>query len=140
MKKPNISLYNRRSKKFSHIGRYKSASSLVRVCLSFFMNWNNICFFPFKWKIPLSKHDLKIISRGLLIDVPHICNIQISNILNIPCAFTESKFWMIFKMSSLEKVILDQRWQTRICFRQEFRRQTAAVMICNALINKKWIK
>ena len=44
---------------------------------------------------------------GLHIDGPHIFNIRML-ILSKPCAFSESKFLIIFGMSSLEKVILDK--------------------------------
>ena len=43
MKKLNISLYKRRSNIFPQIGRSEIGSDIV---CHFFMNWNNIYFFP----------------------------------------------------------------------------------------------
>ena len=66
------------------------------------------CFFFHSCrKISLSKHDLKIVSRSLRIDGPHIFNIWIL-ILSWSRAFSEYKFWISFRMSSLEKVMLDK--------------------------------
>ena len=108
MKKLNILLYKSRSNIFPQIGRSEISRWFARDCLPFFL-WTGttIAFFHSSGKVSLSKHDLKIISRGLHIDGPHIFNIRML-ILSWPCAFSESKFWIIFRMSSLEKVILDK--------------------------------
>ena len=53
-------------------------------------------------EIPLYKYDLKIILRGLHIDGPHIFNIWML-ILSLLCAFSESEFRIIFRISSLAK-------------------------------------
>ena len=82
MEKSNILLYKRRSNIFPHIGRSEIGRQFARDCLSFFMNWNNIYFFYSSRKIPLSKHELKIISRVWHIDGPNIFNI-IFNLLTL---------------------------------------------------------
>ena len=110
LEQKNISLYNRRSNTvfFQMSEEVISACSLLVIVCHFFMNWNNIFFFfHSSRKISLSKHDLKIVSRSLRIDGSHIFNIWIL-ILSWSRAFSEYKFWISFRMSSLEKVMLDK--------------------------------
>ena len=91
---------------FSDISKeVRSADSLLEIVCYFLWTGTTLAFFHSSRKIPLYKHDLKIIPRGLHIDGPHIFNIWIL-ILSWPCAFSESKFWIILRISSLEKVTL----------------------------------
>ena len=70
-----------------------SAGSLLDTVVFFLFGWaRKICpFFHSSGIMSNSKQDLKINSRGLHIDGPHIFNIRML-ILLWSCAFTESKF------------------------------------------------
>ena len=65
-------------------------------------------FFQSFGYVPLSRNQLKIISTGLQIEVVQNFSILIL-IWSCPSALLGSKFWIIFAMSSLEKVIDDKR-------------------------------
>ena len=123
MKRSNISLYKKRSSNFPNIGKLRSTGSLL-------------LFFT----IPVERcHFLSMISKqfqGVYILMVHIFfNIR-TLILSWPCAFTECKFWIILRMSWLEKVILDKN----LCFKQELRRQTLPIINCSALISQTLVK
>ena len=75
--------------------------------VTFLVNWNHIRFFPFIGKLPLSKQDWKINFRGLQIEVSHISIIRIL-IISCPWALFGSRFLMIFRISSVEKSIVDR--------------------------------
>ena len=83
------------------------AASLLEIVCNFLWTGTIFAFFHSTGKIPFSEHYLKIISRGLHINGPHIFNICML-ILSWPWAFSESKFWIVFRMSLLEKVILNK--------------------------------
>ena len=70
--------------------------------------WTGTTFdFHSNGKFPLSKYNLKIISRDLHIDGPHVLNIQMI-VLSWSCDFSESKIWITCRMSLLEKIVLDK--------------------------------
>lgn len=74
MKKLKISWNNKRSNIFPHIRNIKIARSLQGIVYHFFWTGTALAFNS-NGKFSLSKHDLKIISRGLHTDVPQIFNI-----------------------------------------------------------------
>ena len=137
MKKQNILLYNRRSNIFHISEELKSAGSLQEIVCHFCVNWNNIFSIPVE--IPLPKHDLKIISRVLHIDGPHIFNIWML-ILSWPSAFSESTFYIIFRISSLEKIILDQNQNLSVLSKSSDGRLSPLLINYNGLFGKKWVK
>ena len=110
-----------------------SAGSLLDTVVVFLFGWvRTICpFFHSSGIMSISKQDLKINSRGLHIDSPHIFNIRML-ILLWPCAFTESKFWFFYDAISRKGYII----QKLICFKQELRRDTVAVIDYYALFRK----
>ena len=102
-----------------------------------FVFWTGtiLAFFYSNGEFPPSKLDVKIISRGLHIYEPHIFNIRLL-ILWWACAFSQSKFWIIFRMPSLAKVVLDRLNGLK----QKLRRKTAAVINYSGLLFKKRAK
>ena len=108
-----------------------SAGSLLDIV--FLLAWarTRCPFFHSSGIMSISKQDLKINSRGLHIDGPHIFNIRML-ILLWPCAFSESKFWLFYDAISRKGYII----QKLICFKQERRRDTVAVIDYYALFSK----
>ena len=102
-----------------------STNWLLQIVYYFFL-WTGttFSFFLSSGKIPLSKHDLKITSRGLHIDSPHISNI---------CMLILSKFELFLDVITK----IDYIRQKPVYFKQELRRQTAAVINYSALFSKK---
>ena len=91
VKESNISLYTQ-VQIFFHISEEVGlASSLLEIVCHFLWSVTTFDFFHSSGKIPLSKHHLKIISRGLHNNDAHTCNIRML-ILSWSCAFSESKF------------------------------------------------
>ena len=102
-----------------------STNWLLQIVYYFFL-WTGttFSFFLSSGKIPLSKHDLKITSRGLHIDSPHIFNI---------CMLILSKFELFLDVITK----IDYIRQKPVYFKQELRRQTAVVINYSALFSKK---
>ena len=80
-------------------------SFLLAVCY-FFINWNNISFFPFEGNFPFSRHDLDISSKGFKIE--QIFNMRIL-IISKPWVLFGLRFLMIFAISSLVNEIVERR-------------------------------
>ena len=74
--------------------------------ITFFMNCNNISFFPFQGNLPVRKQVSKVMFRGLQIESPHIFNIRIL-ISSWPWALFGSRLLIIRRMSSFAKWQVD---------------------------------
>ena len=59
----------------------KQDGSFNSLLITFCMNWNNISFSHFKGNLPVHKQVLKIMFRGLHIELRHIFNMRINFIL-----------------------------------------------------------
>ena len=68
--------------------------------ITFFMDWNRICFFPFIRNWPFSMQDLKIISKGIEMDSLQILSIRIL-IIWWPWALLGSRSRIILAISLL---------------------------------------
>ena len=84
--------------------KVRSADRLLEIVCHFFHELEQHLLFSI---VVEKSHFLNINSKGVHIHGPHNFNIRM-HILSWLCAFSESKFWSIFRMSSLEKVILDK--------------------------------
>ena len=79
-------------------------------CFSFFFflwTGTTLAFFHSMGSFPLSMHDLNISSKGFTIYSPQIFNIRIL-IISWLCTSFGSRFFMIFKMPSLVKEIVER--------------------------------
>ena len=86
----------------------RSDGSFWEIAYRLFWRWEQHClFFQSFGNVPLSKHQLKLISRGLQIKVLQSFSILMF-IWSWPWALLGSKFRIIFTMSSVEKVIDDK--------------------------------
>ena len=78
----------------------------------FLCTGTTLAFFYSDEYSPFTIQDLKIISKGLHSDLPEIVIIRIL-ILSRPCALFGFKFWIIFKISSWEKLMNVIDWSVR---------------------------
>ena len=80
--------------------------------VAFLCTGTTLGFFHSDGNSPFIIQDLKIISKGLHNDLPQILIIQIL-ILSGPCALFGFKFWIIFKISSWEKLMDVSDWSVQ---------------------------
>ena len=75
----------------------------------FFCTGTTLAFFISDGNSPFTIQNLKIISKGLHNELPQIL-IKQRFILSRPCALFGFKFWIIFKISSWEKLMDVSDW------------------------------
>lgn len=102
-------------------------------CLSFFMNWDKICFLPTIINFSVSMHDLDISSVDFKIDSPQILSMRIL-IMSWSYPLLGSRFLIVLALLSLVNEIVEGRIFIL------FKLLIGSLLVLRALLSKKIIK